>query len=859
MGEDRRLADLSARVAELESQLADKQRELDTRRSQARVLENVITNIPYFVFWKDRECVFEGCNEAFARVAGTTTTDIVGKTDYDMPWRREEAEFFRSVDFEVMGSELPRLDFEEPQRQLDGTERILLTSKVPILDGDEVTGILGIFTDITKRKQMERELERAKEAAEASDRAKSDFLAAMSHELRTPLTLILSPLALLIDNAHGRLGDVPAELLETLQLVYRNAGRLKSLVDDVLDYTKLAADQYTVNWQSTDVHRLLSDVVADARPAANVADVTLSLAPAPATLGSIPVDVRMFEKIALNLIGNAIKFTEPRGHIEVSLAHDGDALVLLVRDSGIGISAADLPSLFDRFKQVDSSAARRRGGTGLGLALVKEFARAMGGDASVESELGVGSQFTVRLPIIDREVAPDHRPATDIIDERLPSNRSSLEYPDDAGQVDTATAGANTAARASGPVVAPGERPRLLVVEDNDDMRAYLGQLLGRDYAIDSAHNGKDALERIRARMPDIVVSDLMMPEMDGLELLTTIKRSSDLQHLPVLLLTARAGHHDSIVGLDAGADDYLSKPFSGAELLARVRAAERLVRARANLERSHRLATLGRLVGELSHEIYNPSNVIFNNIEPMHQYLADIRELFAAYEAIEHQLPDGGRALKAMREELDVEFVLDDFDETIRGIGVSIERIIGVQDDTRSYLQGKTPPLAIGSVDACVERAVAEVCEQPLDDIEVQMSLGQVPACVLNERQLQQVVVNLVANAVDATSPGGHIAVDTVYVDGEIRISVTDDGPGVPHEHAARIFEPFFTTKPISRGMGLGLAVCQKIIQHHNGTLSLDLEYTDGARFIIAIPVSNDIDDTNGALGTESGREEGL
>ena len=847
------MARLTAEVAALKRELAERDLELDALRRQERVLQYIISTIPYYVFWKDRESVFLGCNEAFAGIAETTPEDIVGKSDFDMPWKREEAEFFRKVDAEVMDSRIPQLHIEEPQQRADGSERFLLTSKVPMLHDGEVTGILGIFADITERKQMELALARAKEAAEASDQAKSDFLAAMSHELRTPLTLILSPLRLLLGDATG----IPEPVRQKLRLMLRNANRLKSLVDDVLDYTKAAARQYQVDWQLADPNEVVGNLVEEARPAAEAAGLQLRLQSA-TDMVALPIDVRMLEKIALNLIGNAIKFTGTGGHVGVSLDIADEEFILTVTDTGIGIAKDDLAGLFERFKQVDASSRRHRDGTGLGLALVKEFAEAMGGRVAVDSEPGVGSRFQVTLPVKPREelgeLAP---PAAGAADQTASAHREAgvvrhlsgnhIEH-DIEHDIDAPTLPSERSP-------STGEiRRRVLVVEDNADMRAYIESILARQFEVVSARNGKEALQELASDMPDLVVSDIMMPEMDGLQLLHAIKQNPDTRHLPVLLLTARAGEEDSIAGLETGADDYLSKPFSAAALLARARATDRLVQARAELDRAHHLALLGRMIGQFSHEIYNPSNVIFNNVEPLRQYLSDISDLLDAYQAAEPNLPDGGETMRALRKRLDMAFVLEDFDDALQAIRVSIERIVGVQDDMRGYLRGVAPKRVAGDVDACVQRAVRAARGRTPSGVEISAEYGGLPEAPIHQRQLEQVVGNLLDNAIHAVGDRGTLHVRTSVAAEVLRIEVSDDGPGVPHAMVGQIFEPFFTTKEVGKGMGLGLAICRQIMQHHGGTLFLDGSYTGGARFVATLTPADSTDstDSTGANDTD-------
>jgi signal transduction histidine kinase len=277
----------------------------------------------------------------------------------------------------------PMLDKEEPQSPSERGTRTLLTSKVPLRDETGgVIGLLGIYADITERKHMEEELEEARRAAEAAARAKSEFLTTVSHELRTPLTLILGPLACLLSSEEPPLAP---RIRADLERVQRNARRLHRLVNDLLDHQKIEAGQMRLDWEVVDVAELCADMVDDALVAAERGGIELSIQADP-ELGSVPLDRRKFEKIMLNLLGNALKFTPPEGRVAVSVRAMDDQFELSVEDTGPGIPAGSTHLLFRRFQQIDASPTRKHEGTGIGLSLVKELAEMMGGTAGVTSE-----------------------------------------------------------------------------------------------------------------------------------------------------------------------------------------------------------------------------------------------------------------------------------------------------------------------------------------------------------------------------------------------------------------------------------------------------------------------------------------
>lgn len=534
---------------------------------QQVALRTVISSVPFFVFWKDRECVYRGCNDIFARLGGLKHPDeIVGRTDYDMPWTKEQSDLYREDDFRVMTSGQPKLDIEEANLDADGNEKVILTSKVPLQAADgRVIGMLGIFADITARKQMEKDLSRAKELAESASRAKSDFLASVGHELRTPLALVLGPLDSVLARA-----DLSPEVTLELKRVQRNAIRLKSLMDDVLDFAKADAGKTDPHDDALDAEEAVRSLVDDIRAAATTRGLEISAVTAPT--GLLALDRRMFEKILLNLIGNALKFTPAGGKIRVTLDARPDVIELAVQDTGIGIADQDLGRLFQRFQQVDSSSTRRYEGTGLGLALVKQFAELMGGSVGVESKLGCGSRFFVKLP---RRAYATNDPSS-VLRERRQADHATLN------------------ARFAEPVVprplpanggvARGDLPLIVLAEDNSDLRTYLVSLLEPEYRVIALPDGAAALAAASQHLPDVIVTDVMMPEMDGYELLSRLKSSAALREIPVILLTALASQDALAASLAQGAADFLNKPFRPSELLARVGVAARLSLAHKQL-----------------------------------------------------------------------------------------------------------------------------------------------------------------------------------------------------------------------------------------------------------------------------------
>ncbi|MGY1825820.1 ATP-binding protein [Blastococcus sp. SYSU DS0541] len=404
---------------------------------------------------------------------------------------------------------------------------------------------------VTTVRAFESERRRAESLAEL-DRAKTTFFADVSHELRTPLTLLLGPLVDVLEDPDVALTP---DVRELVTLAVRNGRRLRRLVDDLLDFAGIEAGRATPVRVETDVATFTAELAGIFRSAAERAGLRLTV-DCPPLDRAAHVDPRMWEKIVVNLLANAVKYTFVGG-IDVALRGTDDRLVLTVADTGVGIVAEELPRLFQRFHRVAGAAARTREGTGIGLALVQELAALHGGTVTVTSEPGRGSTFTVALPYGTPDAATDG-------DAAAPSDaaRGEAEGWEQAGS------------RPSGRPDGSPDAAEVLVVDDNADMRGYLARLLRPFWAVRTAADGEEALAAVAERRPALVLTDVMMPGVDGFELLRALRADPATRHLPVIMLTARAGQEASVEGLEAGADDYLAKPFRAAELLARVRVA---------------------------------------------------------------------------------------------------------------------------------------------------------------------------------------------------------------------------------------------------------------------------------------------
>jgi PAS domain S-box-containing protein len=446
-----------------------------------------------------------------------------------------------------------------PRKQLDQEYRGFLS-----LAAGHVT------TAIAEARALEDERKRAHALAEL-DRAKTAFFSNVSHEFRTPLTLMLGPLEEALGN-----GDLPPSIAESLSVTHRNGLRLQKLVNTLLDFSRIEAGRAQVSYQPTDLAALTAELASTFRSAMEKAGLQF-IVDCPALGKPVFVDREMWEKVVLNLLSNAFKYTF-QGTIAVRLcAEDGWAKVSF-EDTGTGIPQKELPRLFERFHRVEGARGRTQEGTGIGLALVAELIKLHGGKVGVTSTVGQGSTFTVHLPLRNenagaaREVGSTANHADAYVEEAarwVPTVRPSVE---DVRM---------------GPQVSLG---RVLVADDNADMRDYAARLLAGRYEVETVSNGEEALASVLDHPPDLVLSDVMMPGLDGFGLLRALRENPDTRALPVILLSARAGEEARVEGLGLGASDYLVKPFTARELLARVQAQIEmaLVRKQASTREAH-------------------------------------------------------------------------------------------------------------------------------------------------------------------------------------------------------------------------------------------------------------------------------
>jgi len=432
-----------------------------------------------------------------------------------------------------------------------------LSGEIKVVTDDEVGMLVRNLNTMVKELRDKVGLEVTLHKLQELDEIKTRFFANVSHEFRTPLTMIMAPLELMLA---GELGKFDESQTEHIDAMYRNSLRLYRLINDLLDFSKIEAGKMTMVFEPTDIIWFVKYIVSSVSSMADRMKIQLSFE-AKASVPRIYIDREKIERVILNLLSNAFKFTREGGKVKVKIEEAPGAVQLIVSDTGIGIPESHLKKIFDRFVQVDGSASREHEGTGIGLALAKELVDLHKGNISVQSELGMGSTFTVELKkgtahIEDKKAI---REAADESDYRI-KDRTILAMSD----IET-----KKEREEKKEIV---KEHTILIVEDNPDVIKFISFLLKDSYSVLTACDGVEGIEKVKQASPDLVISDVMMPRKDGYQLCREIKMNPETRHTPVILLTAKAELAMKIEGLEFGADDYIVKPFNSKELLARIR-----------------------------------------------------------------------------------------------------------------------------------------------------------------------------------------------------------------------------------------------------------------------------------------------
>ncbi len=792
-----------------------------------------------------------------------------------------------------------------------------------------------VATSFSNAHALEEERKRAEALAEV-DRAKTTFFSNISHEFRTPLTLLLGPIEEALQDPR-----TDPDNRSRMDLAWRNGLRMQKLVNTLLDFSRIEAGRAEGKFTKVDLGALTENLASSFRSAIEKAGMELQINIAPVK-GDVYVDVDMWEKIILNLISNAFKYSR-EGTILVKVEQAGDQVQVAVIDNGVGIPEDQQEKIFDRFHRIENTDGRSQEGTGIGLAMVKELVKLHQGAISVSSRPGRGAAFTVSLLL-----GKDHLPPEKVMGtyEAGPGDRTINAFVEEAAKW------------------APGEnmppatghedniKYTVLLADDNADMREYIYRLLGRQYAVKMVTNGIDAFNTAVEYMPDLIISDIMMPKLDGFGLLKKLKEDSRTHSIPVIFLSARAGEEAKVEGLQAGVDDYLVKPFSAKELQARVEANIKIARQRMAGERKYRQLIYGlpaavytcnaagyidlfndaavQLWGRYpeigndrycgSYRAYTPQGYplppektamaralsdggitaaemvierpdgskrhvmphprpIYDargNIAGAVNILVDITDQKLFSEKLERTVRQRTEELQRSNDDL-LQFahvVSHDLKEPVRKIrtfGKRLQEEFGetIPEKGKTYLSKvlNSTDRMLAVIDGVLSYSALNASEEPISRIDLNEVFRNVEAdleVLIQQKNativynglpeiegapvlIYQLFYNIVQNSLKFSKPDlpPQIAITASVVAKRpgvdwMEMLITDNGIGFEEQYAKSIFNTFarLHSKEKFEGTGLGLALCKKIVERHQGTISATGVRDKGAQFKISLPL---------------------
>lgn len=690
-----------------------------------------------------------------------------------------------------------------------------------------------IAASIANARAYEAERRRAEGLAEI-DRAKTAFFSNVSHEFRTPLTLMLGPLQDLLARSQTHLSPTAKEQLE---LANRNGARLLRLVNSLLDFSRIEAGRVKALYQATDLAGFTSELASVFRSATERAGLQLTVTCPP--LGEpVYVDRDMWEKIVLNLISNAFKFTF-HGEIAVSIGRVGNYAELRVRDTGVGIPPEEIPRLFERFHRVPDTRSRTHEGTGIGLALVHELIKLHGGFIRVESTLGKGSAFIVSIPFGQNHLASGQlggaRSLTSTATGAKPFVEEALRWlPDASSHVEEILSDDELLPIPCPPTSETGSRPRILIADDNADMRQYVARLLAEHYEVETVPDGQAALNVARERPPNLILSDVMMPVMDGFQLPEAIRADERTRRIPVVLLSARAGEESRVEGMHAGADDYLIKPFSARELLARISSRLEIARLQGIGEQQYRelSESLEKQVRARTEELESRTAELLKQSEDVRSLPAQLLEIQNEERRhIARELHDSaGQTLAVLAMNLArlAEQTTTKAPEVVAEAEALEQLVQQLQQEIRTASYLLHPPLldesGLASALAWYVRGVAERTGLAID-LQVSDDFGRIP------REMELLVFRIVQECltnIHRHSRSASAMIRLFHDDQLLTVDVRDRGQGISAEKLAEIQ---------AGGSGVGIRGMRERVRQFSGEMSIESD-NSGTLVRVSIPL---------------------
>jgi signal transduction histidine kinase len=705
-----------------------------------------------------------------------------------------------------------------------------------------------VESSIAIARSYEEDRKRAEALAEL-DRAKTTFFSNVSHEFRTPLTLMLGPAEDALTDPDDPLSPNQRQRIEVMQ---RSGLRLLKLVNMLLDFSRIESDRIQAVYEPTDLATFTAELASVFRSVIEQANLQFVI-DCPPLPELVYVDREMWEKIVLNLISNAFKFTFT-GEICVSLresfefsvlssqlgedastqnsklkSQNSKFVVLEVRDTGIGIPASEIPRLFERFYQVKGSQGRTLKGSGIGLSLVQELVKLHGGTVQVSSTEGQGSCFKVAIPTGYAHLPPDRVGASrSVSSTSMPPLGNSkatgaslyveeaLRWLPETDEIIKPSANQAEQRNVFSPSYShtpSSPSNRILLVDDNADMRDYVKRLLSQRWQVETAANGAIALEMIQQQLPDLVLTDVMMPEVDGFQLLKTLRADAITQSIPIILLSARAGEEATVEGLEAGADDYLIKPFSARELMARVETQLQMSRLRQELAANR---FKNEFLMTVTHELQSP--------------LATILGWARLLQAKSLEPDTTARALATIERNATIEAKL-------------IKDLLDVSAILSGKLRLKSQVADLVSLVQNVTATFREAAEAKRIQLVETISNEIQRNVVADGDRLKQVIANLLENGIKFTPEGGQVSIRLERIDSGVQITVSDTGIGIHPDFLPYVFDRFTQAEVPSLhtpgGVGIGLTIARHLVELHGGAIEVASEGEGkGTTFTVRLPL---------------------
>jgi PAS domain S-box-containing protein len=785
-------------------------------------------------------------NKVALDAVGIKLSDVEGRPFWTTFWWQVSDEIKATLRESIVRAaqgEFVRWDTEIYGRA-GGKETIIIDASLcPVLDDQgNVVFICAEGRDITAKKAQEREiaqknielqglLERIREL----DEIKAQFFANVSHELRTPLALILGPAQRLIDD-DGAL-DL-AQRRESAQVVARNARMLLRHVNDLLDMSKLEAGKLKIELQDTDVAALVRFLASHFAVLADERGIDYQIDANEPCMAAVDPD--KLQRVIMNLLANAFKFVPAGGRVRCALQHSARELSVAVEDSGPGVAPALRQAIFERFRQGDGGSNRKVGGTGLGLAIAKEFVEMHKGRIEVtDAELG-GARFEITLPVYPVAAGPSEAaaaPAAQTTQTAQTAQTAQAHQTAQAAQSDQAAQTPEAAGfdrtmldgvieelrpqtryrQAGSATAGAGDRPRVLVVEDNADMNRFVAQCLDGLYEVICAFDGREGVEKALQFRPALIVSDIMMPNVSGDEMIAEMRRLPELRETPILLLSAKADEALMVELLDNGAQDFIVKPFAAKDLAVRVR--NLLLARQARLEAdglrdAAEAASRAKdeFLAMLGHELRNPLSPIVTALE-----------------------------LMKLQGPADSELARTIIERQVQHLIRLVDDLLDVSRIARGQVELRTSLVEIAQVLAKAIDIAGPTIEQRAHKLTVQVP-DRGLRIVADPMRMSQVMSNLLTNAAKYTPPGGRITVEAERSDEEVVLRVRDTGIGIAPEALPRIFELFVQDRQaVDRapgGLGIGLTIVRNLVERHGGSVSARSEGPGrGSEFVVRLP----------------------